>query len=129
MEKKVQTWLRLAEDDLAFASDILDHGKRPHYAAHFCQQAVEKLLKAIIQSRTRNMPARMHNFISLCEQAGLDLPQEEMQLLLDLAPHYIGARYPEDIAEHRKLYTQNFSKKLFLKTREIFKWLKKNYLR
>lgn len=129
MDSKVKTWLTLAEDDLEFASEVLQNGKRPYYAAHLCHQAVEKLLKAIVQFRTNKLPARTHNFIALCEQAKLELTKEKMQWLLDLAPHYIGTRYPEDLAKHRKLYTQDFSQKLFSETKDIFQWLKKAYLK
>ena len=129
MAPKVETWLALAEDDLDFAAEVLKNGKRPHYAANLCHQSIEKLLKAIVQAKTNSMPQLTHNFKALCKQAGLELPEEKMQWLLDLAPHYIGARYPEDLFQLQKQYTQEFSEKLYRETKEFFQWLKKTYLK
>lgn len=106
MKHKSQTWFELAKNDLEFAAEILSNKRRPHYAAHFCHQAIEKLLKAIIQERTDEMPLRTHNFKLLCKQAGLELPASKMEWLLELSPHYLGTRYPEDIFKLYKRYTQ-----------------------
>ena len=129
MSPKVETWLVLAEDDLDFASEVLKNKTRPHYVAHLCHQSVEKLLKAIVQSLINAMPARTHNFVVLCEQAGIELPKERMQWLLALAPHYIGTRYPEDLADLRKKYSQAFSEKLYQETKDFFQWLKETFLK
>ncbi|MBI5298930.1 MAG: HEPN domain-containing protein, partial [Deltaproteobacteria bacterium] len=51
INKKVETWLALAQDDLDFAEEVLQNKKRPHYAAHLCHQSIEKLIKAIVQAR------------------------------------------------------------------------------
>lgn len=129
MDRKTQTWFEMAKDDLEFARDILAARKRPHYAAHFCHQTIEKLLKAIVQKRTNSTPMPTHNFKTLCSQAGLELPPDKMQWLFDLAPHYLGARYPEDLFQLQKKYTQEFSQRLFNETKEFFRWLERNYLR
>ncbi len=129
MESKVKTWFDLATGDLEFAGEILAAKKRPHYSAHFCQQAIEKLLKAIVQKRTGKAPLPVHNLKTLCNQAKLELPDEKMQWLLNLAPHYLGARYPEDLFELQKQYTQAFSERLYKETQEIFEWLRKSYLK
>jgi len=123
MDNKTRTWFELAQGDLEFAGEILAGKKRPHYAAHFCHQAIEKLLKAIIQQKTQTTPLPTHNFKSLCSQAGLSLPQNRLRWLLDLAPHYLGARYPEDLFQLQKQYTQKFCEHLFVETKEMFKWL------
>ncbi|MDP2600097.1 MAG: HEPN domain-containing protein [Deltaproteobacteria bacterium] len=129
MNPKVKTWLSLAEDDLEFAGEVLANKKRPHYAAHLCQQSIEKLLKAIVQHKTDTIPNRTHNFVNLCEQAKIELPQDKMEWLLDLAPHYLGTRYPEDLAKLHEKYSQGFSEKLYRETKEFFQWLKETYLK
>lgn len=106
MDSKTETRFELAKDDLEFASEILKAKKRPHYAAHFCHQAIEKILKSIIQQKTNSTPMPTHNFKALCKQAELNLPEARMQWLLDLAPHYLGARYPEDLFKLQKQYSR-----------------------
>lgn len=129
MTSKTETWLALAADDLEFAEDVLKNKKRPHFAAHLCHQAIEKLLKAIVQEKTNSTPTPTHNFKILCKEAKLTLPEEKMRWLLNLAPHYIGARYPEDLFKLKQQYTQEFCENLFRETKEFFQWLKTNYLK
>lgn len=74
MDKKTQTWLEIAENDLEFAEQILKNRQRPYYAVHFCHQAVEKI---------------------------------------DLAPHYLGTKYPEDLAKFYRQYSIAFVENLF----------------
>jgi HEPN domain-containing protein len=129
MDSKTQTWLTLAQEDLDFAQDILKNGRRPHYAAHFCHQSIEKLLKAIVQAMTQETPIPTHNFKTLCKQASLELPPTRMEWLLNLAPHYLGTRYPEDLFELRKQYSQQVSETLHQETKEFFTWLRSTYLK
>lgn len=103
MDSKVQTWFELANGDLEFASEILAAKKRPHYAAHFCHQAIEKLLKAIIQKKTDTTPIPTHNFKMLCKQANIEILEKQ--------------------------YTQRFSEALYKETKEFFKWLESTYLK
>ena len=60
MKKKTETWLELATNDLLFAKDLLNKKSRAYYAAHFCHQAIEKLLKAIISEHTDEIPFPTH---------------------------------------------------------------------
>lgn len=70
------------------------------------------------------IPLPTHNFKTLLEQAKLnDIPEDNKKFLFSLMPHYIGTRYPEDIAKLYKQYTKNFVGRLYKETCEAFKWL------
>jgi HEPN domain-containing protein len=72
---------------------MLDAG-RYLYVAYMCQQAVEKLLKAIIaQHGKENLP--IHNLNRLVESAELsgELTGERIDLLAELTAYNIEARY------------------------------------
>ncbi len=125
MKEKTKAWLELAENDLAFAESVLQNRNRPYYAVHFCHQAIEKMLKAIIQEQTNENPKRTHNFKLLWEQARIPLSEAQQLTLLEIMPHYIGTRYPEDIKAMHQTYTLEFVKKILGMTKEIFLWLKK----
>ncbi|MBI2981755.1 MAG: HEPN domain-containing protein [Deltaproteobacteria bacterium] len=125
MKDKTKAWLELADSDLQFAESILQNKNRPYYAIHFCHQAIEKLLKAIVQEYTSEDPKRTHNFKTLWEQARIPLSESQMFFLLELMPHYVGTRYPEDIRSLHKTYTVEFVSKKLLETKEIYLWLKK----
>jgi len=125
MKKKTKTWLELATNDLALARELLDRKGKVYYAAHFCHQAIEKLLKAIISEHTNEIPLPTHNFKILLDQARLkDIPDEKKRLIFSLMPHYIGTKYPEDINKLYKQYTGVFVQRLYKETQGVFKWLK-----
>ena len=71
MRPQTKTWIGLAENDLALAKDLLKKKGRYYYAAHFCHQALEKMLKAVIAERTSAIPLPTHNFKLLLDQSGL----------------------------------------------------------
>ena len=123
--KKTLTWLKLSEEDLEMARSLLQEKSRAHYAAYFCHQTIEKMLKAIISRQDSKIPAPTHNFKILLDQTGLkNLPEDRKKFLFSLMPHYIGTRYPEDITNLYKSYTVKFVTELFQKTEEMFLWLK-----
>ena len=125
MKTKTKTWLELATNDLALAKELLLRKSKPYYAAHFCHQAVEKLLKAIISEQTEKVPLPTHNFKILLDQSELKgMPEDKKRFLFSLMPHYIGTKYPEDVAKLYKRYTKTFVQRLFSETEEAFRWLK-----
>ncbi len=125
MKKKTKTWMALAVNDLTLAEELLDRKGKVYYSAHFCHQAIEKLIKAIICERTDKIPLPIHNFKILLDQVQLkNIPEDKKSFIFSLMPHYIGTKYPEDIANLYKQYTKSFVKKLYKDTREVFEWLK-----
>lgn len=124
MKEKTKTWLALAESDLEFANEVVTSGKRPHYAVHFCHQAIEKILKAIVQENTNEDPKRTHHFKILCQQANLKLTPPIEDFLVQLSPHYLASKYPEDLQQYYKEYTLPVAKEWVSKTQEAFQWLR-----
>lgn len=125
MKRKTETWLELATNDLMLAKELLRRKSKVYYSAHFCHQAVEKLLKAIISEHTNEIPLPTHNFKILLDQAKLkDIPEDKKRFIFSLTPHYIGTKYPEDITKLYKQYTKPFVERLYRNTEEVFKWLK-----
>ncbi len=115
MKTKTKVWFEIARNDMEFAEDILRNKKRPYYAAHFCHQAIEKLLKAIVTENANETPFLTHNFRLLIKQAKIRLPNNKMETLLDIAPHYLPTKYPEDIKKLYKQYSLNYVQKLLIK--------------
>lgn len=123
MREKTKTWLEIASNDLELANSIIQNKQRPHYAVHFCHQAIEKILKAIIQEHTTELPKRTHNFKILCQQAQIQLPGNIKEFLARLEPHYLASKYPEDLKQLYKNYTSSYASNLVKETGEIFSWL------
>lgn len=124
-DPKVKNWLELAKRDLAFAKENLEKRNFRSYAPHFCHQAVEKLLKAVIVANTDQTPPYIHNLVRLAHLTKLEVPKDYQEILAGLNPHYIGTKYPEDIAKMFKLYTQSKVTEIYHQTEEVFRWLKR----
>lgn len=125
MKGKTKTWLELATNDLVLARELLKRRSKVYYSAHFCHQAIEKLLKAVICEHTDKIPLPTHNFKILLDQALLkNIPDDKKRFIFSLMPHYIGTKYPEDITKLYKQYSKAFVNKLYKETAEVFGWLK-----
>ena len=126
MKSRTKTWVTLAKNDLSLAKDLSQKKGKYHYSVHFCHQALEKMLKAVISERTKLIPHPTHNFKILIDQSGIkNITDDLMVFLIGTTPHYIGTKYPEDIAKLYKQYTKVYVVKIFKKTQEAVKWLEK----
>jgi len=123
MDNIVAHWVERAEYDLGTAKAMLDTG-RYLYVGYMCQQAAEKLLKAIIaQQNKENLP--IHNLSRLVEVAEIKnhLNSEQFNFLAELTPYCIEARYGDFKESLSEIINEQKAKEVYEKTQEIFKWL------
>ncbi len=123
MDNIVAHWVERAEYDLGTAKAMLDTG-RYLYVGYMCQQAAEKLLKAIIaQQNKENLP--IHNLSRLVEVAEIKnhLNSEQFNFLAELTPYCIEARYGDFKESLSEIINEQKAKEIYEKTQEIFKWL------
>ena len=127
MNKAIQNWLQIAEYDLETAKAMLK-GKRYLYVAFMCQQAIEKLLKAIYSKQKKESAPRVHNLIYLSEFLELELSNEDKEFLSNLNQFYIGSRYPTEQSKLAQSIDENATTEYLKRTEEIFQCLKKALL-
>jgi HEPN domain-containing protein len=85
-----------------------------------CEQAVEKSLKALwIERAEEGFPPRTHDLVSLADEIGLELSEEQRELLRYLHEVYTSSRYPEE----EELYTSDGVRIRYDQTREFVAWL------
>jgi len=99
------------------AKELFESG-RYVYCAFFCQQAIEKIFKAIIILETEKEPPYIHDLIILAERAGF-YGDEEMLKVLTL--HYIKSRYNEE-REKLPAHSKKVCKELLSFAEGVFKW-------
>lgn len=98
-ELDVREWLRLAEADRRVAKLLLQDGEAAAYAFH-CQQAVEKLLKAIIVNRTGQLPPYVHDLRPLLRSISeLGTDEKLVTAVGYLNAYYAATRYPVDTVD------------------------------
>jgi HEPN domain-containing protein len=122
-EEKVEHWLDIAEYDLETA-DAMQKSGRYLYTVFMCQQALEKLLKAIHIHQKGEEAPRTHNLSYLFEL--LDLPENVpyLQTMTRLTAYYIKGRYPTYKQKLSQILDKKTSQALLNETQEIFRWLK-----
>jgi HEPN domain-containing protein len=94
------------------------------YVAYMCQQAVEKLLKALIaQQDKENLP--IHNLNRLAELAGIAsaLDPEQFDFLAELTPYSIEARYGDYKEGLSEIINEQTAREVYRRTQGIFEWL------
>ncbi len=93
-ETDVGAWLEYAEADRRSAHHAMQAADYRDVAFH-CQQAIEKLLKAVIVRQTGQRPLYAHNLWRLWQViSGVALPPDIEEALAAINPHYFLSRYP-----------------------------------
>src|SRR4030042_1649933 len=95
MKPETQEWVEIAEQDLQAARVMLEQDFYQQ-TVFYCQQSIEKLLKAIWTERHgAGTHPRVHNLVKLAKRLRLDVPAQWHDLLVDLTDQIFPSRYPE----------------------------------
>lgn len=89
----------------------------------FRQQAVEKMLKALIAKQTQELPPRLHQLMRLAEAANLEIDAEKARFFRELSSYYFQTRYPEEIAEISRQVESKTAGLILKQTEEVIEWL------
>jgi HEPN domain-containing protein len=123
-EGKIDYWVTLSEYDLVVARALLD---KEHYLymGFMCHQSVEKMLKACCVKKNITPPP-IHKLDRLIELAGLKtlLTEDQFDLLDELIPLNIQARYPAHKDAIYKLVGKSKAFEILSRTEEFITWLK-----
>lgn len=124
MKKETKLWLDYAEDDLK-SMEVMWNAHRYGPTAFYCQQTVEKIMKAAIIEFENQRPQKIHDLFLLEEKAKLNLPKKWEKTLKLLTRHYYTVRYPD----LTKKYTGSRKKMepIVKETKEIYQWILKKF--
>ena len=122
MKEEAIKWLGQAKADLRTARNSMK--SKDYYASAFwCQQAVEKGLKAIYILKHGSLAPKIHDLVELCRF--VDSPEEITLKCGKLILVYILSRYPGAAPEMPKDYYDKKKTQEHLKlSREVMKWIK-----
>ena len=125
MIDQVDYWIDLADDDVSTANLLLS-GKKYLQAGFFCHLAVEKGLKAIIANNEPEPPPKTHDLTKLAQLGGIliGLSEEQLNLLDELTPLNIEARYPDYKASIAQIFTTEKTAGIFKETEAFLCWIK-----
>lgn len=121
-DDKVRYWLQSAEHDWKVARHLFE--KRDYsYALFFGHLTVEKVLKAAVVARTGKQPPMTHRLTHLVEVAGLEVNEQQINLLETITDFNLEARYPDERFSFRKRCTRRFTEAQMKNIRELKRWL------
>ena len=89
----------------------------------FGHLTIEKTLKAIFTDKNNKTPPFSHNLVYLSEKAGLELNDENLELLEEVSDFNLEARYPDDKFSFYKKSTMEFTENKLKQIERLKKWL------
>jgi HEPN domain-containing protein len=120
MRPEAQAWWDEAGVELAAARDLLD-AKRYHLCAFFCQQAVEKAMKAVWIEREKELAPKTHDLTQLGE--GLGVPAPLARPLRELNPLFVTTRYPDAAnGAPSQMFDDEIARKRLADAEEVMAW-------
>jgi HEPN domain-containing protein len=121
MRKEVKEWWEQAKKDLITAENCKN--SEDYYAcAFFCQQSVEKGLKALLSQKSGCPLVQTHSLIYLA--TAIDLPSEFHTFLRRLTPEFVTTRYPDAAyGTPYELYDEDIANEILEKSKEVIKWI------
>ena len=124
-EKTISYWIALSEYDLMVAESLLEKGHYL-YVGFMCHQSAEKMLKGVYVKKHLAAPPFIHKLDRLIELAGLrdSLTEERADLMDELTPLNIQARYPAYKEAVHELIGKEKAGEILMKTGEFISWLK-----
>jgi len=120
VQKQIEYWVTSSEEDFAAAKSLLEKGHFRH-CLFFAHLAIEKMLRAHVTKKTKDVPPRTHNLVRLAEIAGLKLNPEQARFLTRFGVYQLEARYPD--SSEMRLDERAAAEKLLF-AQEISEWLK-----
>jgi HEPN domain-containing protein len=123
LQEKIAYWIDIAEYDMKTAQS-LHRSSRYLYAVFTCQQAIEKILKAIHLSEYTKEAPYSHNLVYLQGLLTLELHKDHLELLAELTAYYIEGRYPSYKTRLSTMVSKEKSASALRRTKRLFKWLR-----
>ncbi len=121
IEKHTEFWKSSSDEDLEVALQLLDSGKIRH-GLFFLHLSLEKILKACVCHKTRDMAPRTHNLVRLADLLDVPFEQDQRWFLADMNPYNLEGRYPQAI---NPLPDKTEVERLVENARSTIQWLKK----
>jgi HEPN domain-containing protein len=123
LRDKINYWVDNSDYDLQTAEAMHSSG-RYAYTAFMCQQALEKIIKAVYLQDNKQEAPRSHSLVYLVGLLKSPAPESHLSLLSELSSYYIEGRYPTYKGKISNLISCERSKHFLAKTKEAFQWLK-----
>ncbi|MBF0411569.1 MAG: HEPN domain-containing protein [Desulfamplus sp.] len=126
MSDKHEEWLKQADYDMDTA-DVMQNSGRYFYAVFMAHLSIEKALKGFYHKSFKEVPPKTHNLLYLLEKIGKKPEQELEKFIIKLNTASVATRYPDDMAKLQAVYTEEVTKNILNKSKDVLKWIKTQF--
>ncbi|MHA1269163.1 MAG: HEPN domain-containing protein [Candidatus Helarchaeota archaeon] len=117
----IENWYKEGKNDFENAKKMSSIGIY-NAATFYCEQAIQKLLKASWIQIKKMYPPKTHNIARLGNQ--LNAPQEIISLLKRIGPFYMISRYPDAVnGIPSEMIDKNIAEEIIRMTEEVINWI------
>ena len=126
MGDKHEEWLKQADYDMDTA-DAMHGSGRYFYAVFMCHLSIEKALKGLYYKALDEVPPKTHNLLYLLNKIGKKPELELEKFIIKLNTASVATRYPDDLAKIQAAYTEEVTKDMIVKSKDLLKWIKMQF--
>jgi HEPN domain-containing protein len=123
---KHKEWLKQADYDMDTADAMFRSG-RYFYAVFMCHLSIEKSLKGLYTKVLEEIPPKTHNLLYLLDKIGKKPERELEKFVIKLNTASVATRYPDDLAKIQAAYTEEITKNMITKSKEVLAWVKTQF--
>ncbi len=130
INEHIKYCLDMAEYDYNVAKTMLDN-KYKLYVGFMCHQTIEKAIKAYYVCKfDSKIPPMIHKLMRLATECDIydNMEEEQQDLLTELDPLNVEARYPKDKARINEYLTDKKCKEIYERTGGLYTWIKQQLL-
>lgn len=124
LKKLIRYWAEQTPDALETAQALF-RSRKFHFCLFFCHLSVERMLKAVVVSATKDHAPYTHNLVFLAGKSGLELDSDRLHFLETLNEWCLMARYPSNQQALYDKATRRYTFALLRETEKVLTWLKK----
>ena len=126
MSDTYKEWLKQANYDMDTADAMFSSG-RYFYAVFMCHLSIEKSLKGLYSKVSGEIPPKIHNLLRLLNKTGKKPEQKTEKFIIKLNTASVATRYPDDLARMQANYTEDVTKEIITKSKEVLQWVKTQF--
>ena len=126
MSDTYKEWLKQANYDMGTADAMFSSG-RYFYAIFMCHLSIEKSLKGLYSKVSGEVPPKIHNLPRLLNKTGKKPEQNMEKFITKLNTASVATRYPDDLAKIQANYTEDITKEMITKSKEVLQWVKTQF--
>ena len=125
MNKKelVEYWISSSDRDFLAMMHLLEKGDYT-WSLFIGHLVIEKLIKAWYVENISNTPPFIHDLVRLAEKAGLELVEDQKDVLDTITTFNLRTRYDDYKMEFHKKCSHDFTEKWVWIIKEFKEWMK-----